>query len=289
MKYNVFTLQPQIFDSFLTTSLIARSLNKEIISVNRVDWREEYGVGGYKQVDDKPFGGGSGMVIQPGPIYNALKNYNAVSTLYKKPETVLEFDKTLPNNSIFFDQWSQNPGLFRNITISLTPRGFPINQKIVEWLASEFETVSVLCGRYEGFDHRVGSLVDLELSIGDFILNGGETASMCLIESISRLLPGFVTKSENVHHDSFSTGLNFYHEQSQYAAGKKLLPQKTDIPQKTLYTNLFNNEKWLKNILPNIEHPQYTRPEVWENMKVPDVLLNGNHKLIQDWRLKWWM
>jgi tRNA (guanine37-N1)-methyltransferase len=288
MRFNIFTIQPAIFDSFLTNSLIARGIAQDIIDINRINWRDQFGVGGYKQIDDKPFGGGSGMVLQPDPIYNALLDQNMISQLYKKHENITPHSKTIPNNSKFFNLWQQNPQSTKKVTISLTPRGFPINQQIVEWVAGNFDEVGILCGRYEGFDHRVNELVDLELSLGDFVLNGGEVAAMALIEATSRLLPGFVTKSENVMHDSFSSELNYYREQEEYSIGKKkILSEKTQqvtVKPKTL----FEDNLWLKNILPYIEHPQYSRPEIWENMQVPEVLLSGNHKDIQAWRLNWW-
>lgn len=290
MLYNIFSLQPRIFDSFLNNSLIARGINQDIIRVNITNWREKYGIGGYKQVDDKPFGGGSGMVLQPDQIYQALFDKNLVSTLFNPPINETVHKKLLPNNSLFYQKWKENPESIRKVTVSLTPRGFPINQQLVEWLAGNFDEIGVLCGRYEGFDHRVNEMVDLELSLGDFVLNGGEVAAEALIECVSRLLPGFVTKSENVTHDSFSSELNYYHEQHEYVVGKhKLqLQDKATKQEKKEISSLFDDNSWKANILPKIEHPQYTRPEVWHNLKVPEVLLAGNHKEIQKWRYNWW-
>lgn len=288
MKFNIFTLQPTIFDSFLTTSLVARGISQGIISVSRTNLREEYGVGGYKQIDDKPFGGGSGMVIQPEPIYNALKDKQLISTLFTPSEVILVHKKLLPNNSLFYQKWKKNKQIIRKVTISLSPRGYPVNQQIVEWIANNFDDIGILCGRYEGFDHRVSELVDIELSIGDFILNGGEVAAMCIIESVSRLLPGFVTKTENVTHDSFSSELNYYREQAEYVIGKRNISINLKEPNQKANSILFDDEKWKKEIKSKIEHPQYTRPEIWQNMKVPEVLLTGDHKKIQNWRYKWW-
>jgi tRNA (guanine37-N1)-methyltransferase len=284
MKFKIFTLHPTIFDSFFGTSLIARGISQNIIQEQRINWRDKYGVGGYNQIDDKPFGGGSGMVIQPDQIHQSLLEHNAVSPLFNPPQTQQEHNKLTPNNPKFFEYWLKNKP--KTVTISLTPRGYQYNQKMTEWLSENFDTVNVLCGRYEGFDHRVDEAVDLELSIGNFVLNGGEVAAMTMIESVSRLIPGFVTKDTSVLHDSFSSELNHYREDREYVIGKRNLG-KTDLnvqQKNTIQTNLFDEQDWIKNILPYIEHPQYTRPEIWQNMKVPQVLLDGNHKEIDKWR-----
>ena len=288
MNYTVFTLLPDIFDSFLSNSLIARGVSNHIIKVNRINWRENYGIGCYKQIDDKPFGGGHGMVLQPDHIFNALTDTNLISTLYKKSNQIIIHDRISPNNSNFYQNWKLNKKNIRKVTVSLTPRGFPINQQIIEWLSYNFDEIGILCGRYEGFDSRVGELVDLEVSLGNFVLNGGEVGAMALIEGISRLLPGFVTKSENVMHDSFSSGLNQYQEQQEYVIGKRKLLQKLDKIEVHQSIDLFSDNDWKSSVLPKIEHPQYSRPEIWNNIQVPEVLVGGNHKKIQDWRLNWW-
>jgi tRNA (guanine37-N1)-methyltransferase len=286
MKFNIFTLHPTIFDSFFGTSLIARGISQSIIQEERINWRDKYGVGGYNQIDDKPFGGGSGMVIQPNQIYQSLLEHDAVSPLFAPPQELKEHTKLTPNNPRFFDYWLRNKP--RKVTISLTPRGYQFNQKTAEWLAGSFDTINLLCGRYEGFDHRVDEAVDLELSIGNFVLNGGEVAAMTMIESISRLIPGFVTKDTSILHDSFSSELNHYREDQEYIIGKrnlgKIMPP--GLEKQELKQNLFNEKEWIKNILPFIEHPHYTRPEIWQNMKVPQVLIDGNHKEIDRWRKK---
>jgi tRNA (guanine37-N1)-methyltransferase len=288
MKYTIFTLQPNIFDSFLSNSLIARGIAGNIISVSRINWREKYGVGGYKQIDDKPFGGGSGMVLQPDPIYKALLDNNLINLLNTVPELESEHKKTLPNNSFFYKHWKANTSATKKVTISLTPRGYPLNQQVVEWLSANFDEIGILCGRYEGFDHRVNEFVDLEISLGNYVLNGGEVAAMALIESTARLVPGYVTKTENVDHDSFSSELNYYRENEEYSIGKKNISKNDKHKEpKTIVDNLFDDSNWIQNIQPNIEHPQYTRPELWQNMQAPKVLLKGNHKEIQKWRSEW--
>lgn len=285
-------------------------MSKEIISYELINWRQEFGLGGYKQVDDRPFGGGSGMVLMVDQIYKALQKYDAVSTLYEVKNDLIEHLKLYPNNANFEQKINTQLQLNNNLevkpkkaTVMLTPRGFPITQQTIEWIAGNFSELNILCGRYEGFDSRVSEVVDLELSVGNFVLNGGEVGAMALVEAVSRLLPDFVTKGDTVMHDSFSSGLNFYGEQEEFVVGKKKMeslrgktprPLTVSTPNEGNLLNpahgvkLFDNNLWRENILPFIEHPQYTRPEVWQNLKVPGVLLNGDHKKIQAWRKKWY-
>jgi tRNA G37 N-methylase TrmD len=427
MKFKIFTLHPDIFTSFISNSLIARAIFKQIIEIKTIDWRQDFGIGNYKQVDDKPFGGGSGMVLMAAPIINAMiredcfdseklkvrseklgkdttsndchserlseespadefqnitDNYpvasqqlldrgNKLNKLIKPeagnsplegwqsqtdglvkgdatdsgelkfPSTnnpILNHNSLLPNNANFYQQIKSGQLITKKVNILMTPRGFPMTQQVVEWLANDFDQINILCGRYEGFDARINDHIDLELSIGNFVLNGGEVGSMCLIEAVSRLVPDFITKNTSVLHDSFSSGLNNYNEfqfenskphyqreleksknsekltkNSNFRSNIKLPLNKglaaqavwgyksdeTNKPNtKQINTNqplnLFNNTNWLQNILPQIEHPQYTRPNIWqdpitgEQKKVPEVLLEGNHAKIQKWRVRWW-
>lgn len=322
MFFRIFSLHPDIFSSFFENSLIARSVQKKVIEYQICNWREKFGVGNYKQVDDQPYGGGSGMVLKVEPIFEALKEFEAISSLFIIPEKPINHYRILPNNQTFWEKchYSKiNPEnkKINHVTIHLTPRGFPINQKIVEWLSQDFETINLLCGRYEGFEARVSETVDLELSIGDFVLNGGEVAAMSLIEAISRLVPGFLVKPQSSKHDSFGTELNLYNEQKEYIIGRKNLDNynisktnskksdlnfskkssidellfgldKIDDQKLSLTENLFDNDFYLQKILPKIEHPHYTRPKIWNNYQIPEVLLNGNHKLTQEWRLQNW-
>lgn len=271
MLYRIFTLYPQIFDSYLKTSLMARAISKNIITFELINWREKFAKGNHKQVDDKPFGGGSGMVLQCQPIYEALLANSALGNFFGQEKGFL------PNNSKLYELTKQKN--IKSLTINLTPKGFPIDQRTMEWL-SGFETLNILCGRFEGFDERVNTVVDLELSLGDFVLNGGEVASMALCEGISRLLPDFITKKTSIEHESFSLTSNHYSEQEEYS---KILSKikKTDII-------LFDDQKWLKRIQ-LYEQPIYTRPQVWQGLEVPKVLVDGNHKEIQLWRNKWYI
>jgi len=319
MKFNIFTLYPQLFESFFSTSLIARGLNQNILSTEFINWREKYGAGNHKQLDDRAFGGGSGMVLQPDPILQALADKQSISRFFSPPDYPTEHKKILPNNIRFYKAWLRESGLLsqlaaqtglhkqkrstkdnhpKRVTISLTPRGFPFTQHVAEWLAT-FDEISLLCGRFEGFDVRVDEAVDVELSLGNFVLNGGEVAAMAVIESVSRLLPGFVEKSDSIAHDSFSSSLNIYQEQAEFSKitqPKQIQKHKKDVEvftsieqlEQHLVDDIFPLDNWLTHILPQIEHPQYTRPEVWKNWAIPAVLKSGDHKRIQTWRVNWY-
>jgi tRNA G37 N-methylase TrmD len=207
-----------------------------------------------------------------------------------------------PNNSIFENIIKQNRNnstqtQIRKVNILTTPRGFPFDQKIAQWIASEFDEVNILCGRFEGFDNRVNDYIDLELSMGNYVLNGGEVPAMAMVEAISRLVPGFITKDTSVLHDSFSKELNSYQEfefDNSHQNTKNLMNkfknmslsgavQRIGVPSK-----LFSNSYWISNILPHIEHPQYTRPLEWKGKIVAEVLVSGDHAKIQKWRMRWW-
>ncbi len=274
MKFNIFTLYPQLFDSFLSTSLVARGIDKEVIKVNLINWRDKYGKGAHKQVDDKPFGGGSGMVLKCDPIYEALVEHNALGSLSDQTKDIY------PNNAKFYDLTKKEK--ITKVTISVTPKGFPITQDILYWLA-QFEELNIVCGRFEGFDERVNNYIDCELSLGDFVLNGGEVPAMAIVEGVSRLTEGFITKSSSVDHDSYSKSNNFYNENSEYSKqvqnNKKLSLDES--------VNLFDNKWWFSRVR-LLEHPVYTRPADFKGLKVPELLISGDHKLIQIWQLEWW-
>lgn len=304
MKYKVFTLLPQIFESFVSASLIARAIDQNVISINTLNWRDNYGIGNYKQIDDKPYGGGSGMVLMADPIFSALKDNDSLGYFAGNLETLenaKHHRQILPNNSKFYgkvESFKKTDTPIKKVTISLTPKGYKFDQKVANWLTN-FEEITILCGRYEGFDNRVSEVVDLELSIGDYVTNGGEVPAMVLIEAVSRLIPGFVTKSGSVNHDSFSSSNNDYLENREYIIGSRRLKQMQESGSKKLdyfypskssdsKTNLFDELDYLENILPLIEHPQYTRPQIWKNLAVPKDALDGDHKTVSKWRKKWY-
>ena len=207
MNFNILTIFPEIFDIF-NVGLISKSMKKNLISINTYDIRDN-AVNKHNHVDSKPYGGGEGMVMMAEPLVRTLSEINK-SKLGK--------------------------------VIYLSPQGKQLDQKKVISLASR-KNITLICGRYEGIDHRViEKYVDEEISIGDFVLSGGEYAAICLIDAISRHIPGVLGNKDSYLKDTFSNGL--------------------------LKGNVF------------------TKPEIFENMKVPKVLLSGNHKEIEKWRLE---
>ncbi len=204
-NFDVITLFPKAFELINNLGVITRALDKNLIDVNLHDLRE-YGEGSYRQVDDKPYGGGAGMVLKPEPIYRAYES------IRKSP---------------------------RSKILLMTPQGKVLKQKdLVRW--STLDQLIIICGQYEGFDERVRSLADEEISLGDFVLSGGEIPAISIINGLTRLLPGTLGDPESLINESHNSSL--------------------------------------------LEYPQYTRPQVFRDMKVPDVLLNGNHKEIELWR-----
>jgi tRNA (guanine37-N1)-methyltransferase len=206
MEFHVITLFPEMFDSPMRAGLLGKAIVSGLITIRTHNLRE-FGLGSYRQVDDAPYGGGGGMVMRPEPIAAAIDTAEAV-----------------------------RPGLWR---ILLTPQGHVLNQAIVRVFAQK-PGLLMIAGRYEGFDERVRSMVDQEISIGDYVLSGGELAAMVVIEAVARLVPGVIGNVESLAEESFSEGL--------------------------------------------LEYPHYTRPEEFRGMRVPDVLLSGDHEKVRRWR-----
>ena len=205
MNFNILTIFPEIFDIF-NVGLISKSIKKKLIKINTFDIREN-SVNKHNHVDSKPYGGGEGMVMMAEPLVKTL-------------------------SSIKRRQLGK--------VIYLSPQGKQLDQKKVISLASR-KNITLMCGRYEGVDQRViEKYVDEEISIGDFVLSGGEYAAICLIDAISRHIPGVLGNKDSYLKDTFSDGL--------------------------------------------LKGNVYTKPEIFEDMQVPEVLLSGNHKEIQKWR-----
>ena len=205
MNFEVITLFPKAFELINNLGVITRALEKNLINLNLYDLRE-YGEGSYRQVDDKPYGGGSGMVLKPEPIYKAHDSINK-----------------LPNSK----------------TLLMTPQGKVLKQKdLLRW--TSLDQLIIICGQYEGFDERVRCLADEEVSMGDYVLSGGENPAISIINGLTRLLPGTLGDSKSLIDESHNSSL--------------------------------------------LEYPHYTRPPIFKGMKVPEVLLNGNHKEINSWR-----
>ncbi|MHC4075916.1 MAG: tRNA (guanosine(37)-N1)-methyltransferase TrmD [Planctomycetota bacterium] len=208
MRIDILTLFPEMFESPLAHSILKRAQEKGLVDIVRTNIRD-FATDTYRKVDDKPYGGGPGMVLMPGPVFDCIENVQKLS-----PES--------------------------GRIILLTPQGQKFTQAKAVELSKENRLILV-SGRYEGFDERIRVGLGAEqISIGDYILSGGELAAMVIIEAIVRLLPGALGDEDSSQDDSFTNAL--------------------------------------------LEYPQYTRPEVFRKMKVPEILLSGNHAKIAEWR-----
>lgn len=208
MKFDVLTLFPEMIESCCASSILKRAIENKVIEVNTINPRD-FTLDKHKKVDDTPYGGGAGMVLMAQPYVDA---YESVERL---------------ENSI---------------AVMLTPQGEVFNDKMSNEFA-KYDQIVLICGHYEGFDERIREVIKpKEVSIGDFVLTGGELPALCLIDSVSRKIEGTLGKSESAEFDSFSNGL--------------------------------------------LEYPHYTKPREYRGLKVPEVLLNGNHKEIEGFRLE---
>ncbi len=213
MKIDIITLFPGIFEGPLDESILGRAREAGLVEINVHDLRP-FGLGKHRVADDTPYGGGAGMIMRPEPIHEALKS------LLGEPDA--------PRDAH---------------VVFLTPQGRPLNHEHVETLSGNKERLVLLCGRYEGIDERIRKIwIDEEISIGDYVLTGGELPALVLIDAITRLIPGALGNAESAPNDSFAQGI--------------------------------------------LDCPHYTRPETFEGLQVPSVLLSGHHAEIEAWRRK---
>ena len=203
LRFEVLTLFPEIFSSFLEESLIKRALEKRLLSISLANFRK-HGLGKHLQVDDSPYGGGPGMILRIEPL---------VLTLEEKKD------------------FHQSQGRETH-TILVSPQGQPFTQKKAKELSQKNSVLTLVCGRYEGFDERIRSIVDEEISGGDFVCMGGEVISMAIIESVSRLRPGFLGNQESSENESFSQSLLEYPQYTRPASYAGM-----DVPKELLSGN----------------------------------------------------
>lgn len=208
IKFDVLTLFPAMFDAVLGDSIIGRARENGLLEMNFIDIRD-YTLNKHRKVDDYPYSGGGGMLMSPQPIYDA---YMLVAgDLEQKP-----------------------------LTIYMSPQGKVFNQGLAADL-SKYEHIVILCGHYEGVDQRVlDEIVDMEISIGDFVMTGGEIPAMTVIDTVARLIPGVLASEGSYENESHFNGL--------------------------------------------LEYPQYTRPPVWHDKEIPDILISGHHANIEKWK-----
>lgn len=210
MKIDILTLFPEMFESPFNYSIVRRAIEDDHVEINPISFRT-YGSGKHQVVDDMPYGGGAGMLLKPEPIFQAIEDIK-----------------------------ENNPHTKKRI-ILMDPAGKPFDQAMAEDFSTD-EHLVFICGHYEGYDERIRTLVTDEVSLGDYVLTGGELAAMVMIDATVRLIPGVVGNKDSIIEDSHSTGL--------------------------------------------LEHPHYTRPASYQGMDVPEVLMSGNHGLIEEWRQK---
>ncbi|MBV8882703.1 MAG: tRNA (guanosine(37)-N1)-methyltransferase TrmD [Chroococcidiopsidaceae cyanobacterium CP_BM_RX_35] len=206
MRFDIVTLFPDFFTSTLSSGLLGRALANHIAAVHLVDPRD-FTTDKHRRVDDEPYGGGVGMLMKPEPIFAAVESL---------------------------------PVLPRREVILMTPQGQTLNQPLLRELVTSYDQLVLICGHYEGVDERVLHVVTREVSLGDFVLTGGEIPALALLNGVVRLLPGTVGKVESLKAESFEAGL--------------------------------------------LDYPQYTRPAEFRGLRVPDILLSGNHAEIARWR-----
>lgn len=208
MKIQVITLFPEMFEGVLNSSMLWKAQKENLVEYRLISLRD-FGIGSRKQVDDTPYGGGDGMVLRPEPLFAAVE----------------EAKKTDGEAHVLL----------------MTPRGDTFNQEMTREFAATEAGLIIICGRYEGYDERITDVVDKQISVGDFVLTGGELPAMIIADAVTRLIPGVLGGETSAELESFS-----------------------------------NPDE--------IEHPHYTRPEEFHGLKVPDVLLSGNHADIKKWR-----
>lgn len=224
MRFHIITIFPRIFDSYFNESILKRAQDNKQIKIKIYDLRG-WTADKHKTVDDTPYGGGPGMVMKVEPIYKAIHDIHAkISNRQSK-------------------------------IILLSAKGKTWNQQLAQKY-TKYKDIVLVCGRYEGVDERVTKFIDEEISIGDYVLTGGEIPALAIIDSITRLLPGVLGNQDSLTEESFS---------GQFE----------------------NRQSPIKNLL---EYPQYTKPEIFEadgkKYRVPKILLSGHHQQIKDWREK---
>ncbi len=222
MKISIITLFPKMISGFFKESIIKRAQEKKLVDIELINLRD-FAIDDYGTIDDRPYGGGAGMILRVDVIHKALS---------KITNNKLQITNKISNSKI------------KTKTILTSPKGKVFDQKKAQEY-SQLDHLIIIAGHYEGVDERILDYVDEEVSLGDFVMTGGEITTAAIVDSIVRLIPGVLKKAEAIKNETFNID------------GKKLL-----------------------------EYPQYTRPEIFNNKKVPKVLLSGDHKKIKDWQIK---
>lgn len=262
MQFDILTIFPKIINDYSSESILKRGQKKGLIKIQAHDFRK-FTTDKHHKVDDSPYGGGAGMVLKVEPIYRCLKELNVLPSrayLYCHPESA---------------SWRKAPDFGRNDRkktkiIILDPSGKKFNQKMAQKF-SKLDRLVLICGRYEGFDERIYKFVDEKISVGDYVLSGGELGALAVTEAVARLIPGVLGNEESLREETFSNII----------PANSVIPRfDRGIQQRKLDSRLHWNDKM------QAEYPHYTRPENFKGLKVPKVLLSGDHKKIAEWRKK---
>lgn len=250
MTFNILTIFPGIFDGFVKETMVKRALAAGVVKVNLVNIRD-HATDKHHTTDDTPYGGGPGMVMKVEPIYRALRALAGLEATGSRQQAT--------------GRGSRHEVAGRR-TVLLSARGKQLDQRVAEKYA-KLDTLTLICGRYEGVDQRVADhLCDEEISIGPYVLSGGEVPAMVAMEAVARLVPGFLGNPESLKEESFA------------------LPEGSR--QETVGSSRKRRAPTADSLLPtaSVEYPQYTKPEDFLGWKVPTVLTSGNHAKIEEWR-----
>jgi tRNA (guanine37-N1)-methyltransferase len=238
MKITIITLFSKTIEAFFGESILKRAQEKGLVEIEIVDLRQ-FAIDKRGTVDDHPYGGGPGMVLRVEPVYEAIEKVKSKKLKVESLKTILT-----------------------------SPRGKVFNQELAKKYA-KLDHLVIVCGHYEGVDERVTHFVDEEVSIGDFVLTGGEIAAAAIVDSVVRLIPGVLNKEESPKEESFS--LVDIDELIVVVGEDEILQKLKEVGRKKIKL---------------LEYPQYTRPKEFKNLKVPEVLMSGDHQKIRQWRLK---
>jgi len=248
MKISIITLFPKMISSFFEESIVKKAKEKGLVEIELINLRD-FAVDSYGTVDDRPYGGGAGMVLRIEPVYKAVQS-------------------VISNSQFLISKQSSNFQKPISKIILTSPKGRIFTQEKAKEYA-KLDHLVIICGHYEGVDERVLNFVDEEVSLGDFVMTGGEITAAAITDAVCRLVPGVLKKDEASKIESFF----------EVSVDKLIEALGEDKILKKL------KEKGVKKVK-LLEYPQYTRPEIFLGFKVPKILLSGNHKEIEIWRLK---
>jgi tRNA (guanine37-N1)-methyltransferase len=253
MKIDILTIFPDFFHGPLDFGIIRRARELGLVEISIHDLRS-FTKDKHRTVDDRPFGGGEGMVLKPEPIFECLESLGGLASRSERSAA------------------GQSPGSAKQSVILLSAQGRTLNQSLAGEL-SALDRIVLICGRYEGVDERISEhLADREISVGDYVLSGGELGAAVIVDTVTRLIPGAVGNEASTRQESFTAG-----ESEGARATRELLTTAVSAPRESAADSTCGSGGLL-------DYPHYTRPAEFRGMAVPEVLVNGNHEEIRRWR-----